>query len=106
MAGGAHRRRLDDRGDDAVDPRRPGPRWATTSFPACRPRDWVAVLVGCAASAGLALTVDGLLGLIEGGVARRDGKRLWAGGAGLLIGLLAALAPRPARRCRAASRPM
>jgi osmoprotectant transport system permease protein len=62
-------------------------------FSGLQTEDWVAVLVGCAASAGLALIVDGLLGLIEGGVARRDGKRLWAGGAGLAIGLLAALGP-------------
>lgn len=62
-------------------------------FSGLQTEDWVAVLVGCAASAGLALVVDGLLGLIEGGVARRGGRRLWAGGAGLAIGLLAALAP-------------
>jgi len=62
-------------------------------FSGLQTEDWVAVLVGCAASAGLALIVDGLLGLIEAGVARRDGKRLWAGGLGLAIGLLAALAP-------------
>jgi len=62
-------------------------------FSGLQTEDWVAVLVGCAASAGLALVVDGLLGLIEGGVARRDSKRLWAGGVGLLIGLLAALGP-------------
>lgn len=62
-------------------------------FSGLQTEDWVAVLVGCAASAGLALIVDGLLGLIEGGVARRGGRRLWAGGAGLAIGLLAALAP-------------
>nr|WP_295106542.1 ABC transporter permease/substrate-binding protein [uncultured Caulobacter sp.] len=62
-------------------------------FSGLQTEDWVAVLVGCAASAGLALVVDGLLGLIEDGVARRDGKRLWAGGVGLLIGLLAALGP-------------
>lgn len=62
-------------------------------FSGLQTEDWVAVLVGCAASAGLALVADGLLGLIEGGVARRDGRRLWAGGAGLAVGLLAALAP-------------
>jgi len=62
-------------------------------FSGLQTEDWVAVLVGCAASAGLALIVDGLLGLIEGGVARREPKRLWAGGVGLLIGLLAALGP-------------
>lgn len=62
-------------------------------FSGLQTEDWVAVLVGCAASAGLALIVDGLLGLIEDGVARREGRRLWAGGLGLAIGLLAALAP-------------
>lgn len=62
-------------------------------FSGLQTEDWVAVLVGCAASAGLALVVDGLLGLIEGGVARGDSKRLWAGGGGLCAGLLIALAP-------------
>ena len=62
-------------------------------FSGLQTEDWVAVLVGCAASAGLALVVDGLLGLIEGGVARGSRRRLWAGGLGLAIGLLAALAP-------------
>lgn len=62
-------------------------------FSGLQTEDWVAVLVGCAASAGLALIVDGLLGLIEVGVARRDSKRLWAGGVGLGVGLLAAIAP-------------
>ena len=62
-------------------------------FSGLQTEDWVAVLVGCAASAGLALIVDGLLGLIESGVARGKAERLWAGGAGLAIGLLAALAP-------------
>lgn len=62
-------------------------------FSGLQTEDWVAVLVGCAASAGLALIVEGLLGLIEAGVARRDGKRLSAGGVGLAIGLVAALAP-------------
>ena len=62
-------------------------------FSGLQTEDWVAVLVGCAASAGLAMVVDQLLGLIEGGVARRDPRRLWAGGAGLALGLLAAVAP-------------
>lgn len=62
-------------------------------FSGLQTEDWVAVLVGCAASAGLALVVDGLLGLIEAGVARRDAKRLLVGGVGLAIGLVAALAP-------------
>lgn len=62
-------------------------------FSGLQTEDWVAVLVGCVASAGLAIVVDSLLGLIEAGVARRDAKRLVAGGAGLALGLIAALAP-------------
>jgi osmoprotectant transport system permease protein len=62
-------------------------------FSGLQTEDWVAVLVGCAASAALAMIVDALLGLIETGVAKRDPKRLWAGGAGLALGLLAALPP-------------
>lgn len=62
-------------------------------FSGLQTEDWVAVLVGCAASAVLALVVDQLLGLIESGVGRRD-RKLWiAGAAGLAIGLVAALAP-------------
>ncbi|MBU4433815.1 MAG: ABC transporter permease/substrate-binding protein [Alphaproteobacteria bacterium] len=62
-------------------------------FSGLQTEDWVAVLVGCAASAVLALVVDQLLGLIERGVGQRD-RRLWiAGLAGLAIGLVAALAP-------------
>jgi osmoprotectant transport system permease protein len=62
-------------------------------FSGLQTEDWVAVLVGCAASAVLALVVDQLLGLIETGVSRRR-RGLWiAGAAGLAIGLIAALAP-------------
>jgi osmoprotectant transport system permease protein len=62
-------------------------------FSGLQTEDWVAVLVGCAATAVLALVVDQLLGLIETGVSRRR-RGLWiAGAAGLAIGLIAALAP-------------
>jgi len=62
-------------------------------FSGLQTEDWVAVLVGCAASAVLALVVDQLLGLIETGVGWRR-RGLWlAGAAGLAIGLVAALAP-------------
>lgn len=62
-------------------------------FSGLQTEDWVAVLVGCAASAVLALVVDQLLGLIETGVGRRK-RGLWiAGAAGLTLGLVAALAP-------------
>jgi len=73
-------------------------------FSGLQTENWAMVLTGCVASAGLALVVDQLLGLIERGTERRD-RRLW--GAGLLalaVGLAVAvaplaadLAPRPAR---------
>lgn len=55
--------------------------------------NWPRVLVGCAASAGLALATDGALALVEAGVARRSGVRLWAGLGIVAAGLLAAAAP-------------
>jgi len=54
-------------------------------FSGLQTEDWVRVLVGCAASAGLALIADALLALIETGLARRSRPRL-----GLGLGLLAA----------------
>ena len=62
-------------------------------FAGLQTENWVFVLFGCAAAAGLALVVDQLLGLIESGAARRDRRRILAGLAGLAIGALAALAP-------------
>jgi osmoprotectant transport system permease protein len=55
--------------------------------------DWAQVLKGCLASAALALLADGLLALIERGLARRERWSLWLGAAGVAIGLLAACAP-------------
>jgi osmoprotectant transport system permease protein len=55
--------------------------------------NWVFVLFGCAASAGLALCADQLLGLIESGLTHRRPWRIWTGGAGLVVGALAALSP-------------
>lgn len=63
-------------------------------FAGLQTENWVLVLFGCAASAVLALTVDQLLALIEGGLAKRSRRRLLGGGAGLLAGVLLALAPR------------
>jgi osmoprotectant transport system permease protein len=62
-------------------------------FSGLQTEDWVLVLFGCGAAAALALVVDQLLGLVEAGAARRDGRRIAVGLAGLLIGTLAALAP-------------
>jgi osmoprotectant transport system permease protein len=73
-------------------------------FSGLQTENWAMVLTGCVASAGLALVVDQLLGLVERGAERRD-RRIWGAGLlGLALGLIAAvaplaadLAPRPAR---------
>ncbi len=62
-------------------------------FSGLQTEDWVLVLFGCAAAAGLALIVDQLLGLIESGAAKRDRRRIIAGVAGLMIGTIVALLP-------------
>ncbi|CAN5247288.1 glycine betaine ABC transporter substrate-binding protein [soil metagenome] len=62
-------------------------------FSGLQTESWALVLFGCAASAALALTVDGLLALVEVGLKRRDRARV-AVGLGLLSALLiAAIAP-------------
>jgi len=70
-------------------------------FSGLQTENWVLVLFGCAASAGLAFVVDQLLGLIEIGLARRDRRRVTIGLGALLAGFLLASAPIIA----AASRP-
>jgi osmoprotectant transport system permease protein len=62
-------------------------------FSGLQTENWVFVLFGCGASAGLAMTADTLLGLIESGLAARRRWRIVAGVAGLVVGTLAALAP-------------
>jgi osmoprotectant transport system permease protein len=62
-------------------------------FSGLQTENWVFVLFGCAASAVLALAADQLLGLIESGLAHRDGRRVWAGAIGLLLGAAVAVAP-------------
>lgn len=62
-------------------------------FSGLQTENWVFVLFGCAASAVLAITVDQLLGLIEGGLEHRDIRRVAVGGAALLAGAVVALAP-------------
>jgi osmoprotectant transport system permease protein len=55
--------------------------------------NWVYVLFGCIASAGLALAADQLLGLIESGLATRSPARIWIGAVALVLGALIALSP-------------
>jgi osmoprotectant transport system permease protein len=62
-------------------------------FSGLQTENWVFVLFGCAASAGLALAADQLLGLVESGLARRTPWRIWAGGIGLVVGIVAGLSP-------------
>ncbi|MFI4936784.1 MAG: glycine betaine ABC transporter substrate-binding protein [Caulobacterales bacterium] len=62
-------------------------------FSGLQTENWVFVLFGCAAAAGLALGADQLLGLIESGLAKRQRWRIVAGSLGLAVGTLAALMP-------------
>ncbi len=62
-------------------------------FAGLQTEDWVLVLAGCAGAAGLALVADQLLGLIEGGLAKRSRWRVATGLALLIAGLAAALVP-------------
>lgn len=66
-------------------------------FAGLQTQNWVFVLFGCAAAAALALTVDGLLALMESGLRQRPGHRrrlrIASGGAGLIALLLAAFFP-------------
>lgn len=62
-------------------------------FAGLQTQNWALVLAGCVAAAGLALAVDGLIGLIARGVAGRR-RALWLGATiALLAGVLAATAP-------------
>ncbi|WP_397421831.1 ABC transporter permease/substrate-binding protein [Phenylobacterium sp.] len=62
-------------------------------FAGLQTENWVFVLFGCAASAGLAMTADQLLGLIETGARKRRRGLMVLGLAGLLLGAGAAIAP-------------
>ena len=62
-------------------------------FSGLQSEDWTQVLTGCLASAVLALAADGLLALVERGLAKRERWSLILGGAGVAIGLLLACAP-------------
>ena len=62
-------------------------------FAGLQTENWIFVLFGCAASAGLALAADQLLGLVEAGVRRRDRRLTLAAAAGLAVGAAVALVP-------------
>ena len=62
-------------------------------FSGLQTENWVRVLVGCAASAALALAADALLGLVETGLARRSKGRLRTGLALLAAAAALALVP-------------
>lgn len=62
-------------------------------FAGLQTENWGEVLVGCLASAALALAADALLALVERGLARRERWSLAAGGVGVALGLLLACTP-------------
>jgi osmoprotectant transport system permease protein len=62
-------------------------------FAGLQTQNWVFVLFGCVAAAALALAVDQLLALMERGAASHSRAAIAAGGAGLALIVLAALAP-------------
>jgi osmoprotectant transport system permease protein len=71
-------------------------------FSGLQTENWVDVLVGCVASAGLALIADQLLGLAEASLRRRSRALTLAALAGLAAGLVLALAPLADGRARPA----
>jgi len=62
-------------------------------FTGLQTQNWLFVLFGCVAAAVFALIVDQLLALMEKGLTRRKRGWVMAGGAGLLLVTVAALAP-------------
>lgn len=62
-------------------------------FSGLQTENWVFVLFGCAASAGLAMAADQLLGLVEAGAAQRKPLLGWIGAGGLVAGVALALLP-------------
>ena len=59
-------------------------------FAGLQTQNWVLVLAGCVASAGLALVADGLLGMVERGFRIRRPALAWAGALLALAGIAAA----------------
>lgn len=61
-------------------------------FAGLQTQNWALVLAGCIASAGLALVVDALLGIIENGFARRNRWQYGLGFLAVAVGVTGALA--------------
>jgi len=62
-------------------------------FAGLQTENWIFVLFGCAVAAAFAFVVDQILGLIETGATRRDGRRIWLGATLITVGMAAALMP-------------
>lgn len=62
-------------------------------FSGLQTENWVSVLIGCLAAAGLALAADALLGVVEAGARAGDGRRAGLGMVGLVVGVGLAAAP-------------
>jgi len=67
-------------------------------FTGLQTENWIFVLFGCAAAAGLAMITDQLLGLIESGLSNRNHRRVVIGAATLVAGAMLALGPGLARQ--------
>jgi osmoprotectant transport system permease protein len=66
-------------------------------FAGLQTQNWVFVLFGCFAAAALALVVDRCLAAMEAGVAQRSHRSVALGAGGIVLIVLAALAPHLAR---------
>lgn len=62
-------------------------------FAGLQTENWVFVLFGCAAAAGLAMVADQLLGLVESGMQRGRRRLALIGAGGLAAGVVLAIAP-------------
>jgi len=62
-------------------------------FAGLQTQNWALVLAGCVTAAGLALTVDALLGVVEHGIAGRKRVRTFMALGVLILGVLLAMAP-------------
>jgi len=61
-------------------------------FAGLQTQNWALVLAGCIAAAGLALSTDALLGLVERGIARRMRWQVLTGIGGIVLGIALAAA--------------